>query len=68
MSYIDCYEHFPATKNVKEKLDIPIVAQIGDVGASGAYYAALGADSIFANPGSLVGSIGVILGNVNIER
>lgn len=39
----------------------PIYAWIGDVGASGAYYAALGADSIFALPGSITGSIGVIM-------
>jgi protease-4 len=31
------------------------------VGASGGYYIALGADSIFALPGSLTGSIGVIM-------
>ncbi len=39
----------------------PVVAAIGSVGASGAYYAALAADSILAMPGSLVGSIGVLL-------
>lgn len=39
----------------------PVVAAIGSVGASGAYYAALGADTILAMPGSLVGSIGVIM-------
>ncbi len=39
----------------------PVVAVIGSVGASGAYYAALGADSILAMPGSLVGSIGVVM-------
>ncbi len=39
----------------------PVVAAIGSVGASGAYYAALGADTIVAMPGSLIGSIGVIM-------
>ncbi len=39
----------------------PVVAVINSVGASGAYYAALGADTILALPGSLVGSIGVIM-------
>ncbi len=39
----------------------PVVATIGAVGASGGYYVALGADSIFALPGSLTGSIGVIM-------
>lgn len=61
-------EIYQAIKRIKNEKNIPIVAQIGDVGASGAYYVALGADHIFANPGSLVGSIGVILGNVNIEE
>lgn len=41
--------------------DRPVIASIGGVGASGGYYIALGADSIFALPGSLTGSIGVIM-------
>jgi ClpP class serine protease len=40
---------------------IPVVATIGAVGASGGYYVALAADSIFALPGSITGSIGVIM-------
>jgi len=39
----------------------PVVASMGNVAASGAYYAALGADSIVANPGTTTGSIGVIM-------
>ena len=39
----------------------PVVASIGGTGASGGYYIALGADSIYALPGSLTGSIGVIM-------
>ncbi len=46
----------------------PVVAVIGSVGASGAYYAALGADTILAMPGSLVGSIGVIMEFPNAEE
>ncbi len=38
----------------------PVVASFGSVAASGGYYAAVGADSIFADPGTLTGSIGVI--------
>jgi protease-4 len=38
----------------------PVVASIGNVGASGGYYSALGARRIWADPGSLTGSIGVI--------
>ncbi|MEK7392460.1 MAG: signal peptide peptidase SppA [Fibrobacterota bacterium] len=38
----------------------PVVASIGNIGASGGYYAALGARRIWALPGSITGSIGVI--------
>jgi protease-4 len=38
----------------------PVVAAIGELGASGAYYLAAGADVIYAKPGSTVGNIGVI--------
>ncbi len=38
----------------------PIVVSIGSVAASGGYYAAVGANRIVANPGSITGSIGVI--------
>lgn len=39
----------------------PVVASIGGVGASGGYYVALAADTIYALPGSITGSIGVIM-------
>lgn len=38
----------------------PVVASIGNVGASGGFYAAMGARRVWALPGSLTGSIGVI--------
>jgi len=40
----------------KEK---PVVVSFGDVAASGGYYIACGADSIFAQPNTITGSIGV---------
>lgn len=40
--------------------DIPVFAVIGDLCASGGYYVAVAADSIYADKASLVGSIGVI--------
>jgi protease IV len=40
---------------------IPVVAAIGSIGASGGYYIALAADTILAMPGSVTGSIGVIM-------
>jgi protease-4 len=39
----------------------PVIALIEDVGASGGYYLASGADEIMADPTALVGSIGVIV-------
>jgi serine protease SohB len=39
---------------------IPVIAFIEDVGASGGYWLALAAEEIFADPNSIVGSIGVI--------
>jgi protease-4 len=40
---------------------IKTVVSFGDVAASGGYYSVLGADRIFANPGTLTASIGVIM-------
>lgn len=40
--------------------DMPVVASIGEMAASGAYYLAAAADAIYAKPGSTVGNIGVI--------
>lgn len=48
-------------RRLREEDDRPVVATIGAVGASGGYYVALGADSIYALPGSITGSIGVIM-------
>jgi len=38
----------------------PVIVSMGDVAASGGYYIACGADKIFAEPGTITGSIGVI--------
>lgn len=43
------------------KLEKPIVASMGSTAASGGYYIACAADTIMANPGTLTGSIGVIM-------
>jgi protease IV len=40
----------------------PIVASLSDVAASGGYYIAVPADVIVAEPGTLTGSIGVVVG------
>ena len=45
----------------------PVVASLGSVAASGGYYTAVAADRIVANPGTLTGSIGVIMQMANVE-
>lgn len=44
-----------------EKIEKPIVTSMGGSAASGGYYIACAADTIVANPGTLTGSIGVIM-------
>jgi len=56
--------HDEVAKTVKEK---PVVVSMASVAASGGYYIAAPASSIVANPGSLTGSIGVIMEFTNIE-
>ncbi|MEJ2689237.1 MAG: signal peptide peptidase SppA [Deltaproteobacteria bacterium] len=46
----------------------PVVASMGSIAASGGFYAAIGANKIFANPGTLTGSIGVILKFANLQE
>jgi len=41
------------------RIEKPIVASMSDVAASGGYYISMGAEKIFAEPGTLTGSIGV---------
>ncbi|MDH5478401.1 MAG: signal peptide peptidase SppA, partial [Nitrospinota bacterium] len=50
---------------VKKK---PVVASMGAVAASGGYYVAAPCSVIFANPGTVTGSIGVIMNLSNIEK
>lgn len=45
----------------------PVVVSMGDTAASGGYYIACAADRIFANPGTLTGSIGVIISSYDIS-
>ncbi len=45
----------------------PIYASMGSVAASGAYYIACATDRIFANPGTITGSIGVLLQWFNFQ-
>ena len=50
------------------KKEKPVVVSIGDVAASGGYYIACGADSIFADANTITGSIGVFSVIPNAEK
>jgi protease IV len=51
-----------------ETVQKPFVVSMGDVAASGGYYIAMGSDRIFAEPGTITGSIGVVGGKLAIEK
>src|SRR5260370_1025138 len=55
-----CQEVFWYVSKLKEK-GIPVVASMGDVAASGGVYVSMAASEIIANPGTITGSIGVII-------
>lgn len=60
----EIYEEIKKVRQLHEK---PVVASLATVGASGGYYIAAAADKIVANPGSITGSIGVIIQIPNIS-
>ena len=47
-------------RRLAEEKNIPVIAFVEDVAASGGYWLAAAADEIYADPSSVVGSIGVI--------
>ena len=53
-------EIYEAVKKFRADTKKKVVVSMGSVAASGGYYIACGADKIFANPGTITGSIGVI--------
>src|SRR4029077_7789668 len=60
-------EIFSAIQRLR-KAGKPVVASLGAVAASGGYYVAVACDQIYANPGTLTGSIGVIMQLANVEQ
>ncbi|MEW5774221.1 MAG: signal peptide peptidase SppA [Thermodesulfobacteriota bacterium] len=59
-------EIYTAVRRLAERK--PVVASMGTVAASGGYYAAAPATRIVANPGTITGSIGVIMELANMEE
>jgi len=55
-----------AIKRLKEKK--PVIVYASGTIASGSYYASIWANEIIANPGSMVGSIGVIMQGSNLSE
>jgi protease-4 len=51
----------------KTQREKKVLVSVGSVAASGGYYVACAADKIVANPGSITGSIGVIVESMNVE-
>lgn|SRR5574341_133399 len=60
-------EIYDAVQRVRNKSNKAVIASMGTVAASGGYYIAAATDRILANPGTLTGSIGVIMEMANIE-
>ncbi|NPA16578.1 MAG: signal peptide peptidase SppA [Aquificae bacterium] len=46
----------------------PVVVSMGNVAASGGYYISVPANVIYANPGTITGSIGVIIQHVSVAQ
>lgn len=61
-------EIYKEIKRLREEKGKIIVAYMSSVGASGAYYLSAPANKIIANPGTVIGSIGVIAEWVNYEE
>lgn len=59
---------YERVREISEDEDIPVVALMGDVAASGGYYIAAGANEIVAHPSTWTGSIGVIALLPNFEE
>jgi protease-4 len=60
-------EIYREVKRVKEEKKKTVVVSMASVAASGGYYIACPADKIFANPGTVTGSIGVIAEWINYK-
>jgi protease-4 len=54
-------------RRFKAKKPVPVIAHLMGIATSGAYYAAMAADSVYAHPTTVTGSIGVIFTGVNVS-
>ena len=61
-------EIYSEIRRIREETGKPVVASFDSVAASGGFYIAAACDQIVANPGSITGSIGVILQWLEYEQ
>lgn len=59
-------EIYQAVLRIKEKKKV--ITTMGGVAASGGYYIAVASDKIVANPGTITGSIGILMDYANVEN
>jgi len=59
-------EMYAALRRLDEKM--PVIVSMSSLAASGGYYAALAGRKLYANSGTLTGSIGVIMQFINTEK
>jgi protease IV len=64
----DSQEIFAALQRLQSEKNLKVVASFGNISASGGVYIGVGAKHVVANPGTITGSIGVILRGNNLER
>lgn len=55
-------------RRLAEEKEIPVIAFVEDVAASGGYWLAVAADEIYADPSSVVGSIGVVSASFGLDK
>jgi len=58
---------YSEVRRFKEEHEIPVIAQLMGVAASGGYYLAMSADTVRALPTTITGSIGVIFSGVSFS-
>jgi protease-4 len=61
-------EIYHRLKAFKSKKAVPVVVSMGSLATSGGYYAACGADYVFAQPTTFTGNIGVLMPRYNFSK
>lgn len=60
-------EYYTGIKKFRASTKKPVIISCSNLAASGAYYTAVAGDVIYTNPGTLMGSIGVIMEFANLQ-